>query len=189
MNERHYIDADLSGIFLGDIYYAVVPFGLREPIWVITPQFSQRVATLQTLDRVPQAFRDARKDKTEFILGEAKLRPVLVLSRNQVCQHSGIREVFVAPVYTLDQDVVNSERIERIRSDADVSKFYLPKQIPYMENESYASFSALQTIAKELLVIDNKRARLSDQRLRKMLEMFAMFFSTQFVDLRWHRKT
>jgi len=166
MNERHYIDADLTGIFLGDIYYAVVPFGLREPIWVITPQFSQRVATLQTLDRVPQAFRDARKDNTEFILGEAKLRPVLVLSRNQVCQHSGIREVFVAPVYTLDQDVVNSERIERIRSDSDVSKFYLPKQTPYMENESYASFSALQTIAKDLLVIDNKRARLSDQRLR-----------------------
>jgi len=112
----------------------------------------------------------------------------LVLSRNQVCQHSGIREVFVAPVYTLDQDVVNSERIERIRSDSDVSKFYLPKQTPYMENESYASFSALQTIAKDLLVIDNKRAQLSDQRLRKMLEMFAMFFSTQFVDLRWHRK-
>jgi hypothetical protein len=185
MNESHYIDADVSGIFLGDIYYAVVPFRLREPIWVIIPQFSQRRATLQTLDRMPQAFRDVRKDNTEFILGEAKLRPVLVLSRNQVCQHHGIREVFVAPVYTLDQDVANSERIERIRRDADVSKFYLPKQPPYMDNESYANFSALQTIAKDLLVVENKRARLSDQRLRKMYELFATFLSTQFVGVRY----
>jgi len=184
MNESYYIDADLSGIFLGDIYYAVVPFGLREPIWVITPQFAQRRATLQTLDRTPQAFRDARKDNTEFILDEAKLRPVLVLSRNQVCQHPGIREVFVAPVYTLDQDVPDSEWIERIRRDADVSKFYLPKQPPYMENESYASFSALKTIAKDLLVLENKRARLSTQRLITMCKMFAMFLSTQFVGVR-----
>ena len=184
MTESHYLNADLSGIFLGDIYYAVVPFGLREPIWVITPQFSQRRATLQTLDRMPQAFRDARKDNTEFILGEAKLRPVLVLSRNQVCQHPGIREVFVTPVYTLDQDVPDSEWIEQIRRDADVNKFYLPKQPPYMGNESYASFSALRTIAKDLLVVENKRARLSNQRLRKMCEMFTLFLSTQFVGMR-----
>jgi len=184
MNESHYTDANSSGIFLGDIYYAVVPFGLREPIWVINPQFSQRRATLQTLSRMPRAFRDVRKNNTEFILGEAKLRPVLVLSRNQVCQHPGIREVFVAPVYTLDQDVATSERIDRIRRDGDVSKFYLPKYTPYMENESYASFSALQTIAKDLLVVENKRAQLSNQRLRKMCEMFALFLSTQFVGVR-----
>jgi hypothetical protein len=53
-----------------------------------------------------------------------------------------------------------------------------------MENESYASFSAFQTMAKDLLVPENKRARLSDQRLRKMVEMFALFLSTQFVGVR-----
>lgn len=184
MNERHYIEGDLSGIFLGDIYYAVVPFGLREPIWVITPQFNQRRATLQTLNRMPQAFRDARKDNTEFILGEAKLRPILVLSRNQVCQHPGIREIFIAPVYTLDQDAATSEYIDRIKRDADYSKFYLPQHHPYMVNESYASFSALQTITKDLLVLENKRARLSDQRLRKMSDMFALFLSSQFWGVR-----
>jgi len=184
MNENdHYIDADLSSLFLGDIYYAVVPFGLREPIWIIRPQFSQRYATLQTLDKMPQAFKDKKRDNTEFILNEAKLRPVLVLSRNKVCQHRSIREVFIAPIYTLDQDA-DEEWIERIRQDDDVSKFYLPKQPPYMKNESYASFSALQKIAKELLDVENKSARLSTKRLRKMCDMFAMFLSTQFVSVR-----
>jgi hypothetical protein len=53
-----------------------------------------------------------------------------------------------------------------------------------MEKESYASFPALRAIAKDLLVVENKCARLSTQRLIKMCEMFSLFLSTQFVGVR-----
>jgi hypothetical protein len=163
----------------GDIYRFKPVAWLRPPLWLLRhTDFTAGRASLVVASQVRDAFRRAERDDQEYVLAEAKLRYVILMSPSQEIKSSHIRDVLVLPLYTIDPDALPSHLLARIRANPASmrDRYYLPAEPAYGIAEAYADFRRMQLMARQFLVPEDKVAHLTNTMLAALIERYRSYW-------------
>lgn len=163
----------------GDIYRFKPVAWLRPPLWLLRyTDFTAGRASLLLAKQVPDAFRRAERDNQEYVLAEAKLRYVILMSPSQEIRSSHIRDLLVLPLYTIDPDTLPSHLLERLRANPASmrDRYYLPAEPAYGIAEAYADFRHMQLMARQLLVPEDRVAYLANTTLAALIERYRSYW-------------
>jgi hypothetical protein len=145
----------------GDIYCFKPVAWLRPPLWLLRyTDFTGGRASLVLAKQVRDAFRRAERDNQEYVLAEAKLRYVILMSPAQEIKSGHIRDLLVLPLYTIDPDALPSHLLARIRANPASmrDRYYLPAEPAYGIAEAYADFRRMQLMARQFLAPEDRVA-------------------------------
>jgi hypothetical protein len=156
MLESLYEQDTRKTVHRGAIYSYRPIFWLDHPLWIVrdvrwTPP---RNGGLHQWSELKDAFQGSYVE--EDVLARAKVRFVVVVSRDYEAQKPRFKDVIVVPMYTLHQDH-KLEFKERVRTNQYPELFYLAPDPTYPQiEEGYVNFRQIQSLRKAFLTEDAK---------------------------------
>ena len=104
-------------------------------------------------DQLTDAFRRAQSQgNQEDVLAKAKVRHIIILSKNKFAQREQERVVLVAPTYTLDSNRHRLRFIDGLREERYPYLHYLPEHPDFSQTkESYVDLREITSIHKDFL--------------------------------------
>jgi hypothetical protein len=164
----------------GAIYEYRPVFWLEPPLWILRDydwSLPHSVNFYQETD-LPNPFRRGSEGNEEDVIARAKRRHVIILSNNFDIQHPAVKEVIVAPMYTLHLDK-SPTFIEAVRQNEVPRLFYLPAHRDFPEaRECYVDFLQVRALNKRFLVKGKLGFCLSQESLYALLERYNRYLST-----------
>jgi hypothetical protein len=175
----HYEPSTPGDPHRGDIYRFKPVAWLRPPLWLLRyTDFAAGRAGLVLAKQIRDTFRKAEHNHQEYVLAEAKLRYVILMSPSQEIKSSHIRDLLVLPLYTIDPDALPSHRLARLRANPASmrDRYYLPAEPAYGIAEAYADFRRMQLMARQFLAPEDKIAHLTDTTLAALIERYRSYW-------------
>lgn len=104
-------------------------------------------------DQLPDAFRRKQsQDNQEDVMARAKMRHIIILSKNKFTQRKQERVVLIAPTYTLDSSRHRPQFIDGLREERYPYLHYLPEHPAFPQSrESYIDLREITSVHKEFL--------------------------------------
>ena len=139
----------------GEIYRFRPVAWLKWPLWIVrniqwgTPAW----ADLYPQGDLRDCFRRAEHGNEEDVVARAKVRSVVVLSNDTEAASPRLKEVIVAPTYTITPDKPDRQLVERLRAGKAPGCFYLPPDPDFPEIvECYLDLRKVQPLHKDFLL-------------------------------------
>lgn len=163
----------------GDIYRFKPVAWLRPPLWLLRHTDSALGrASLVLAQQARDAFCRAERNNQEYVLAEAKLRYVILMSPSREIKSPHIRDLLVLPLCTIDPDALPPHLLARIRANPASmrDRYYLPAEPAYGIAEAYADFRRMQPMARQFLVPKDKVAHLTNTALAALVERYRSYW-------------
>lgn len=163
--------------------FSPIPWFEPPPLWILRNiDWEQGVTELWQWESLGDAFR--REERAENVILAAKVRTVIVLSNDAEARHSGLKEVAVAPVYTLDrQNPADYRFIDRLIKGELTDSYYLPRThlLPEM-GEAYINFRKIQPHRRDFLAPRKLNVSLSQAGVQELLNSYIRYLQISFTD-------
>ena len=139
----------------GQIYRFRPVVWLKPPLWIVrniqwgSPTWANLCRQVDLSD----SFRRADDGNEEDVVARAKVRGVVVLSNDTEAASPKLKEIIVAPTYTITSEKPKQEFIDRLRAGAVPGCFYLPRDAAFPDTvECYLDLRKVQPLHKEFLL-------------------------------------
>jgi hypothetical protein len=146
------------------------------PLWVLREiDWDYRSAELWQWEELSDAFSRAHRE--EWIAVSAKVRTVIVLSNDAESRNRGVKELVVAPVYTLDrQEPRDRNMIRAMIEGMRPESYFLPRTplLPTM-GDAYINFRKVHPMHRDFLEPRRLPVSLSQQGTREVLDSYARY--------------
>ena len=150
-----YITQPNNSIHRGAIYRFLPVSWLRNPLWVVREiRWTQpRSAGIHRDSELTNSFKLSANNNEEDVLAIAKKRFIVVMSPNNGINN--LKEILVAPIYTLDGKQKSPDLITNIKSTPD--HFYLEYDSIYSDiKESFIDFKQIRPLHRDFFSNESK---------------------------------
>ena len=125
-------------------------------------------------DQLPDTFRRTQsQDNQEDVVARAKVRHIIILSKNKFVQREQERVVLVAPTYTLDSNRHRPKFIDGLREERYPYLHYLPEHPNFPQSrECYIDLREITSVHKDFLVDGKLDFCLQSSSLTRLLHRY-----------------
>lgn len=165
-----------TSLHRGAIYHLRPIFWLEPPLWILRDHnwTIPRSASLNRITELSDAFQGS--DSEEDVLAKAKIRPLIILSNDKDINSKYIKEVIVAPIYSIKPEHPQ-DFLDKLKQGIFPDLFYIPAdQIQDTIKDSYINFRQVRALKKEFLESGKLDITLSMDMLKAILNRYQSFF-------------
>ena len=167
-------------IHRGAIYRFRPVFWLEPPLYILRhiQWVSPRHADLYRRAELQNDFKVAEFGNEENVVARAKVRSVVVLSNDYEANDPNVKELIIAPAYTLKPEMT-PESLKRLRQNQHPVTFYLPHDPGFPElPEGYVVYRNIQPLKKGFLTAKMKYSfSLTPRAMEALLERYRNYLS------------
>lgn len=139
----------------GSLYEYRPFFWLEPPLFLLRNinWSPPRTANIHQYGEVPDAFRRAQSQgNEEDVIAKAKLRFLIVISKDKYIQHKGHNLVMVAPMYSIDRTRHRKDFVEKLENMKYIFLHHIPADSNFQNvKECYIDFHEVRSIRKEFM--------------------------------------